>query len=200
MFSGIIEHTAKILNREKGTFRVENTFREPLQIGQSIAHDGACMTLTNITDDFYEFFVMDESLSVTNFREKKKWDLFNVERSMKLGDRIDGHMVTWHIDTVWKVVAKEYKDDGSCILTIDYPIEYDRYTIRKWSISVNGVSLTLVFSSEGAFVVSLIPLTQEWTNLGSIAVWESVNLEFDMFAKYIAELSENYLQKHSKSI
>ena len=100
MFSGIIEHKAKILNRENGTFRVENTFQEPLQIGQSIAHDGACMTLTKIGGDFYEFFVMEESLSVTNFCDKTKGDDFNVERSLKLGDRIDGHMVSGHIDTV----------------------------------------------------------------------------------------------------
>ena len=84
MFCGIIEHTAKILNRENGTFRVENTIQEPLQIGQSIAHDGACMTITNSEKSYYEFFCMQESISITNFSTKKIGDTFNVERSLKL--------------------------------------------------------------------------------------------------------------------
>jgi riboflavin synthase len=89
MFSGIIEHKAKILTCDGGKFRVENTFEEPLQIGQSIAHDGACMTLTSVSKDAYEFFVMAESLNITNFCDKKTGDVFNVERALKLGDRLD---------------------------------------------------------------------------------------------------------------
>lgn len=198
MFSGIIEHKAKILDRQWGLFRIENTFDESLQIGQSIAHDGACMTLTLITPEYYEFFVMEESLSVTNFASKKKDDYFNVERSMKLGDRVDGHIVSGHIDTVWKVIQKDFQGDGSCILGIEYANQYDSFILRKGSITVNGVSLTVVMSESWKFSVSLIPLTQDWTNLGTIVRGDYVNLEFDIFAKYIALHAQKYLQKEGK--
>ncbi len=198
MFTGIIEHKAKILDRQWGLFRVENTFDDILQIGQSIAHDWACMTLTNITPEFYEFFVMKESLWVTNFSEKQKWDFFNVERSMKLSDRIDGHIVSGHVDAVWKVILKEMQGDGSCLLGFEYPNDFDPFIIRKWSITVNGVSLTVVWIEPWIFTVSLIPLTQDWTNLGNMNGGEKVNLEFDFFAKYIFEQSKKYLQKEPK--
>lgn len=131
MFSGIIEHKAKILNKEKGLFEVENIFTEPLQVGQSIAHDGACMTLTRVNNTTYSFFVMEESLEVTNFCDKSIGDYFNVERSLKLSDRIDGHMVTGHVDVVGRIVEKEYREDQSCILSVIYPKEFSAFIIRK---------------------------------------------------------------------
>ncbi len=200
MFSGIIEHKAKILSRDGGKFRVENTFEEPLQIGQSIAHDGACMTLTSISEDAYEFFVMEESLSITNFCDKIEGDLFNVERSLRMWDRLDGHMVSGHIDTVWKVILKKYQEDRSCILEVSFDAKYDSLVMRKGSITINGVSLTIVDIMSWGFTVSLIPLTQDWTNLWRIGVWMLVNLEFDMIGKYVARISEIELQARGKSL
>ncbi len=188
MFSGIIEHQAKVTSRKWGLFRVENTFWEILMLWQSIAHDGACMTITESTDTYYEFFTMKESLSVTNFWEKNIGSFFNVERSLRLGDRIDGHFVTGHIDTVGKVILLEKRDDGSLLYWISFDLRYDTLVIEKGSITINGVSLTVVTTSEGYLTVSLIPLTQDWTNLGKSKIWESVNLEFDMMGKYVNKL------------
>jgi riboflavin synthase len=195
MFSGIIEHQAKVLKKEWWFFRVENKFPlMELKLWQSIAHDGACMTLTDITPEYYEFFSMQESLSVTNLGEKKIWEKFNVERCLQVGDRIDGHIVSGHIDTVWKVILTEMREDWSLILSISYPQEYDHLIIRKWSVTINGVSLTVIDDRPWELSVSLIPLTQGWTNLWIIEIWENVNLEFDMFGKYIQKYRENLLQ------
>ena len=160
-------------------------------VGQSIAHDWACMTLTSWTPEQYEFFVMEESLSVTNFWSKKVGDTFNVERSLKLGDRIDGHMVTGHVDTVGNIVWVEKKNDGSMILSVNFDNKYKNLLIKKGSITINGTSLTLVDTGDDILSVSLIPLTQDWTNLGQLTIWDRVNLEFDMLGKYV----QNILQK-----
>lgn len=194
MFSGIIEHQARILARDWWIFRVENVFSDGLKEGQSIAHDGACMTLTNITPEYYEFFTMQESLSVTNFDTKKVGDTFNVERCLQLGDRIDGHFVSGHIDIVWKVILTEKQSDGSLLLGVSYESQYDSLVIKKWSITLNGVSLTIVSLDSGSLIVSLIPLTQDWTNLWHLRLGDRINMEFDMIGKYIQRLQENNLQ------
>lgn len=191
MFSGIIEHQAKILSREWGYFRVENTFSDGLCEGQSIAHDGACMTLTHITPEYYDFFTMEESIRVTNFWWKQAGDFFNVERSLKLGDRIDGHFVTGHVDTVGKVILTEIQGDGSLIFGVSFDSRYNNLLIEKWSVTLNGVSLTLIFVRDGELRVSLIPLTQAWTNLGKTSLGDPINIEFDMMGKYI----QKYLKK-----
>ncbi len=191
MFSGIIEHQAKILQRRDGVFRVENTFGEVLIEWQSVAHDGACMTITKSEKSYYEFFSMQESISVTNFSTKKIGDTFNVERSLKLWDRIDGHFVSGHIDTVWKVILLEKQEDGSLIFGVSYDTHYNPLVIKKWSININGVSLTVVDVESGGLTVSLIPLTQDWTNLGRTKIDDSVNLEFDMLGKYVQKLTLN---------
>ena len=185
MFSGIIETQAKIIARDKGKFTVENTFPGKLQIGQSIAHDGACMTIESFTDESYSFFVMEESLKKTNFEKKQVWDSFNIERCMKLWDRIDGHFVSGHIDTTWKVTYQEKKEDNSLFIGISFDESFSKYTIEKWSIAINGTSLTIVETKKGYISVSLIPLTQDWTNLWQLSLWDTVNLEFDMLGKYI---------------
>ncbi len=190
MFSGIIEHQARILTRDGGLFRVENLFTESLKEWQSIAHDGACMTLTSITDTYYEFFSMQESLHVTSLSEKKIWDTFNVERCLRVGDRIDGHFVSGHVDTVWKVILLQKQSDNSLLFGISYPAHYGPLVIKKWSITINGVSLTVVDISDGSLTVCLIPLTQDWTNLGSAKLGDSVNLEFDQIGKYIQKMMQ----------
>lgn len=192
MFSGIIEHQAKILKNEGWIFRVENKFAyDELKLGQSIAHDGACMTLTHITPEYYEFFMMIESLAVTNFWSKHVGDFFNVERCLRLGDRLDGHMVSGHVDTVWKIILLEKQKDDSIILGIEYGSTHDVNVIKKGSITLNGVSLTIVSVEDGSITVWLIPLTQKWTNLWKANIGDRVNIEYDMIGKYIGR----YLQK-----
>ncbi len=193
MFSWIIENKAKILAINNWKITIENTFKEALEIWQSIAHDWACMTITELNDTKYSFFAMKESFIKTNFWEKKVWDIFNVERSLKFGWKVDGHFVTGHIDTTGIIEKLETKSDWSLIIYINFDKKYINNVIEKWSISINWVSLTVVDVWDKYFSVSLIPLTQEVTNLWKLKIWNKVNLEFDMMWKYIV----SYMDKIS---
>ena len=196
MFSGIIEHQARIIHIENWLFRIENKYSssyqesESIHTGQSIAHDGSCMTITKVTDEYYEFFVMKESLRVTNFWTKKVWDTFNVERCLKFWDRLDGHIVTGHVDTIGTVDTLIKESDGSLIYGVRFDPLFNPLIIKKGSITINGTSLTIVDARDGELTVSLIPLTQDWTNLGSSRISDSINLEFDMIGKYISKLKD----------
>lgn len=188
MFSWIIKNKAEILEKKSGNFKIKNIFQEILHIWESISHDWACMTLTEINNDYYSFFVMEESLKRTNFWNKKKWDFFNVETSVQLWDKIDGHIVSGHIDCVWKVKSIKTLQDNSKIIFIEFNEKYTNVIIEKWSITVNWVSLTVVDTWNNFFSISLIPLTQEITNLWNLIEWSIVNLEFDMMWKYIEKI------------
>ncbi len=185
MFTGIIEKKSKILKIEDSRFTVENCFRDELKLGQSVAHDGACMTLEKIKDGSYSFFVMEESFKKLNFHAKRVWEYFNTERSLKADDRIDGHFVSGHIDTTGEIITYERLDDNSLILGVSFAKEHSKYTIEKWSIALNWVSLTIIDVSSWYISVSLIPLTQDWTNLWDLKLWDLINIEFDMLGKYI---------------
>ena len=165
MFSWIIEHKATILDIKNWVFEVENTFNEIPIIWQSIAHDWACMTIIKASKEKYSFFAMEESLKITNFWTKKIWDYFNVERSLKVWDRIDWHFVTWHIDTIWKIDKIIVNNDRSKIIYTKFDEKYSNFIIKKGSITINWVSLTIVEEWNDFLSVSLIPLTQEITNL-----------------------------------
>lgn len=185
MFSWIIEKKAKILAIENWNFTVENVFNEPLKIGQSIAHDGACMSITSFDEKKYTFFAMEESLKKTNFSTKKPWDFFNIERCVKVWDRLDGHIVSGHIDTIWEVFKIIKNNDTSIEVFVNFPESFSKYIIPRWSITINWVSLTIVKESSDFLSVCLIPITQEITNLWNLKVWDKVNLEFDIVWKYI---------------
>ena len=185
MFTGIIEKKAKILDIQGSRFIVENLFWKEVQVWQSIAHDWACMTLESVKKSEYSFFVMQESFLKLNFHEKKIWDFFNIERCLRVSDRIDGHFVSGHIDTTGNVKNLEKLPDNSLIITVWFAENFSKFVIQKWSIALNWVSLTVVERGEGFLTVSLIPLTQDWTNLGNIQVWDILNIEFDMLGKYI---------------
>lgn len=185
MFSWIIEKKSRIIDINNWNFTVENKFLEPLNIGQSIAHDWACMTLTSFDDEKYCFFAMEESLKLTNFSSKKVWDYFNIERCIKLWDRLDGHMVSGHVDTVWIVSNIVKNSDNSLVLEVEYDKNFSKYIIPKGSITINGTSLTIVLDEPWKLAVSLIPITQEMTNLWELKLWDKVNLEFDLVGKYI---------------
>lgn len=185
MFTGIIETKTEILAREGGRFTLKNPFPWELKLWQSIAHDGACMTLENIKEDSYTFFMMEESLKKTHFWEKNIWDTVNIERCLRVWDRLDGHYVSGHIDTVGEVTFLEKKWDKSLIVWISFDPLFSNLVIEKGSIALNGVSLTIVEKKEWYISVSLIPLTQDWTNLWVLKLWDKVNIEFDMLWKYI---------------
>lgn len=188
MFSWIIHHKAPIVSIQGGLFVVKNLFQEPLKIWQSIAHDGACMTLTEVSEKSYSFFAMEETLKVTNFGTKSVWDFFNVECALRMWDFLDGHMVSGHIDTIGHVVGLVRQEDYSLLLRVQVDAMETKFLIKKWSIALNGVSLTIVDIVWDTVTVSLIPLTQEWTNLWSSQIWDRINIEYDMMAKYISNM------------
>jgi riboflavin synthase len=128
---------------------------------------------------------MQESLNKTNFSKKSIWDLFNIELCMKAGDRLDGHFVTGHIDTTGTITQKSFADDGSLLLTIWFDSKRNPLLLPKWSIAINGISLTVVDVHEDSFTVRLIPITQQDTNLWQAQPGDTVNLEFDMLGKYV---------------
>ncbi len=199
MFCGIVEQTSIVLYRNGGEFVVQNNFQESLSLWQSIAHDGACMTITWQGESrkesgkaFYTFFVMEESMKKTNLDTKKSWDIFNVELCMKIGDRLDGHMVSWHIDTTAKVIKIKKNEDNSWSLSVSIHQQYYKLMIPKWSITINGVSLTIVncdnmdiVSGYTICTVCLIPYTRIHTNLSQLSINNLVNIEFDMIGKYL---------------
>ncbi|MDD2907194.1 MAG: riboflavin synthase [Candidatus Gracilibacteria bacterium] len=191
MFSGIIENKAKIININNGTFTVENIFKKQLKQGISIAHDGACMTIIESDIDKYSFFVMQESIKKTNFKTKKIGDFFNVEGSLKLSDTMDGHFVSGHVDTTGVVEKIIENDDNSKYYFIKYDSKYNNLVIEKGSITINGVSLTVVDDGKDFLSVSIIPHTQMITNIGLLKVGDTVNLEFDILGKYINKLQSN---------
>ena len=195
MFSWIIENKAKILSINEWKITVENTFSETLEIWQSIAHDWACMTITDFDDEKYTFFAMEESFKKTNFWEKKSWDFFNVERSLNFWWKVDGHFVTGHIDTTWIVKSIDKRSDWSWVYYISLDTKYNNNIIEKWSVSINWVSLTIVENWDDFFSVSLIPLTQEITNMWELEAWNRVNLEFDMMWKYIVQYMDKINNK-----
>lgn len=191
MFSWIIEKKAKILKVNSWNYTVENIFKKELKKWISIAHDWACMTITESSSLKYNFFAMEESIKKTNFRNKKVWDFFNIEWSLKLSDTMDWHFVSGHIDTTWKVTDIIKNQDSSIYVFIKFNKKYSNLIIEKWSITINWVSLTVVDDKNDILSVSIIPLTQEITNIWLLNIWDIVNLEFDILWKYINKIQNN---------
>ncbi len=151
------------------------------------------MSITKLTDEAYSFFAMEETIRKTNFWNKKQGDLFNLEFSLHISSLLDGHIVTGHIDTPWRVTDTQIAPDNSKMLQISYDHARDTHVIEKGSIALNGVSLTVVNTWPGRCTVRLIPLTQAVTNLGSVEKGSRVNIEFDMLGKYVL----NYMKQQS---
>ncbi len=195
MFTGIIEQLGKITGLEKeGTnlhMTVRADFTSELKIDQSVAHNGACMTVVAINDAEYTVTVINESLEKTNLGGLKLQDKVNLERCMQMNGRLDGHIVQGHVDQIARCV-KVSEQGGSW----KYEFEYDEsqtefVTVAKGSICINGVSLTVVDSSEGFFSVAIIPYTREHTNFHQLIEGSIVNLEFDIIGKYVARMTKN---------
>lgn len=195
MFTGIIESLGRVVAvRTEGgnkVFRFEaHLAEEPIKVDQSIAHNGACLTVTEIFDNQpagrkeYEVVAVQETLEKTNLGDLQAGDPINVERCMKVGQRLDGHFVQGHVDTVGRVVEVEERD-GSWMYTFSFPESYSALLVDKGSITVNGVSLTVVEAGKGQFSITIIPYTYEHTNFHHLRAGDSINLEFDILGKYL---------------
>lgn len=193
MFTGIIENTGKVtsLVKEKSNLliTIKSNISSELKIDQSVAHNGVCLTVVDIfsNENSYSVTAIDETLSKTNFKSLKVTDILNLERAMKLGDRLDGHIVQGHVDQIGKCVAIK-NENGSWIFTFEYDISANNITIEKGSITINGVSLTVINSLNNRFSVAIIPYTYDHTNFGKLHLGDTVNLEFDVIGKYVAKL------------
>lgn len=192
MFTGIIEHIGQVVSLQKEAENLHISMRTPitqeLKIDQSVAHNGVCLTVVNIQDDVYTVTVIQESLQKTNLGYLQIGDKVNIERCMKLGDRLDGHMVQGHVDQTARCIAVE-DAEGSYVFTFQYQ-KKENITVEKGSICVNGVSLTVVNSQDDAFSVAIIPYTYQHTNFHNFKVGSIVNLEFDIIGKYIAKMNQ----------
>jgi len=193
MFTGIIECTGVVceLKSEKNniTFTVDAPFYEgELKVDQSIAHNGVCLTVTSITGSEYTITAIDETLQKTNLKQLQKNAVVNLERCMKLNDRLDGHIVQGHVDITAQCISIEEKG-GSWIVEFEYDASKTNYcTVEKGSVCVNGVSLTVVNSSNNGFSVAIIPYTFEHTNFNNLKLGDFVNVEFDIIGKYVSKL------------
>jgi riboflavin synthase len=194
MFTGIIETvgTVHAIKKDKDNLHItiDSTITAELQIDQSVAHNGICMTVVSIDNSFYTVTAIGETIKKTNLSELKLGDKMNLERAMRLGDRLDGHIVQGHVDQIGSCsVAKE--TNGSWYYTFIYNESIGNITIEKGSVTVNGVSLTVVDSRKNEFSVAIIPYTFEHTNFNSFEIGTKVNLEFDVIGKYVSKLYSN---------
>jgi riboflavin synthase len=189
MFTGIIETLGEVVAIEQEHTNVHFTIRasitNELKIDQSVAHNGCCLTVVKLEEDTYVVTAIQETLERTNLGEWKVGSKVNLERCMQLGARLDGHIVQGHVDTTGECLAVENLD-GSWKYTFQYATEQP--TVEKGSITVNGVSLTVVDSELGLFSVCIIPYTHEHTNFHTFEKGTKVNLEFDIIGKYVARL------------
>ncbi len=191
MFTGIIEDlgTVSKVEKEDGNLHltINSTITPELKIDQSVAHNGICLTVVAISGNDYTVTAIKETIDKTNIGDLQKGDVVNLERAMKLGDRLDGHMVQGHVDQVGTCESIQ-EANGSWFFTFHYDSNLGNVTIEKGSITVNGVSLTVVNSETDRFSVAIIPYTYEHTNFKAFEVGTKINLEFDVLGKYIQKL------------
>ncbi len=196
MFSGIIEEYAEVVavvkDRENLHITMKCSFVNELKIDQSVSHNGVCLTVVSKTDDTYTVTAMKETIDCSNVGLFKVGDKVNVERSMMMNGRLDGHIVQGHVDQTATCVAVE-DADGSWTYTFKYAFDKEMakrgyMTVDKGSVTVNGVSLTVCNSTDDTFQVNIIPYTYEYTNFHTFKVGTVVNLEFDIIGKYISRM------------
>lgn len=192
MFTGIIEHMGEVVSLQNDAENLHISMRtsitQELKVDQSVAHNGVCLTVVAIEGDIYTVTVIKESLQKTNLGNLKVGDQVNIERCMKLGDRLDGHLVQGHVDQTAKCVDV-VEEDGSWYFTFSYE-NLGNITVEKGSICVNGVSLTVVNSQADSFSVAIIPYTYNHTNFHNFKIGTIVNLEFDILGKYIVKMNQ----------
>ena len=195
MFTGIIEVLGKVEKIEKEGTNVHYTVSCPLsnefKIDQSVSHNGVCLTVIDLSEGQHVVTAIEETLNRTSIGELKVGDIINIERAMSASARFDGHFVQGHVDTTAKCIAIETAA-GSWYFTFQYELKPDWLLVDKGSITINGVSLTVVEPKGGTFSVAIIPYTYENTIFKTIEVGTTVNLEFDMIGKYITKYMQLY--------
>ena len=198
MFTGIIEELAKIVKIEKEgsnlNICLHSSISQELKIDQSVAHNGVCLTVTAIHDDRYWVTAVEETLKKSNLGDLNEKDVINLERSVRVGDRLDGHIVQGHVDTVGFVRQIEEKE-GSWMYHFAFDKAHHQLIVPKGSICINGVSLTIVDTGTDFFSVTIIPYTYEHTNFKHLKPGSKVNLEFDILGKYIQKYQSNITPK-----
>ena len=191
MFTGIIEELGEVVKIEKEGenvhFSVKSNITNQLKIDQSLAHNGVCLTVVGIEEDVYVVTAIKETLEKSSIGHLKIGSKVNLERAMLANGRFDGHVVQGHVDQT--ATCKSVKEqDGSWMFTFEYDAKNGNVTVEKGSITVNGVSLTVVNSQDNQFSVCIIPYTKEHTTFNTLQVGDTINLEFDIVGKYVARL------------
>lgn len=191
MFTGIVEEVGKVVaiahEGDNVHFEIESRLTPELKIDQSVAHNGVCLTVVALLDNSYKVTAIKETVQKTNLGELSVGAAVNIERAMKLGDRLDGHLVQGHVDQTAVCVGTK-DENGSRVFQFQYDKALGNMTIEKGSITVNGVSLTVVDSTETSFSVAIIPYTLAHTTFKDLKTDDTVNLEFDVIGKYIKRL------------
>jgi riboflavin synthase len=191
MFTGIIEDLGIVKNLVKENdnlhLTIESVLAPELKIDQSVSHNGVCLTVIALTENSYTVTAIKETLDKTNLNVLEIGVAVNLERGLKLGARLDGHMVQGHVDQIGTCTSVETQN-GSWVYSFKYDTSLGNLTIEKGSVTVNGVSLTVVNSKDGGFSVAIIPYTYEHTNFNRFEAGTVVNLEFDVIGKYVARL------------
>ena len=192
MFTGIIESLGKItnINADRGNidFTIESEISKELKIDQSVSHNGVCLTVTEKSDNTHTVTAVKETLDKSSLKNFSVDDLINLERAMKLGERLDGHLVQGHVDGVAKCISVSV-NDGSWIYQFEFDIKNEMLLIEKGSICINGVSLTVFDIVKNTFKVTIIPYTYENTSFKKLKEGDMVNIEFDMIGKYLARFN-----------
>ena len=193
MFTGIIESLGKItgvkVDRGNIDFSIESDISKELKVDQSVSHNGVCLTVTEINNNTHIVTAVKETLDKSSLKNFLVNDLINLERAMKLGERLDGHLVQGHVDGVAKCIGISV-NEGSWIYKFEFDISNEILLIEKGSICINGVSLTVFDIKENTFKVTIIPYTYENTSFKTLKKGDIVNIEFDMIGKYLARFNK----------
>lgn len=195
MFTGIIEASGLVTDLNKEGNNLHITIQSPIsntfKIDQSIAHNGVCLTVVKVTENTHVVTAIEETLIKSNLGFLQLGSNINLERSMQLGERLDGHIVQGHVDTT-AILKNSISQQGSWILSFEMDIAFRNLIVEKGSVTLNGVSLTLLNVGDTNFSVAIIPYTWEHTNLSQLKTGETVNVEFDILAKYFVRMFGNY--------
>jgi len=190
MFTGIIESTGKVIEvqkeGDKNHYTIESSFTNELKIGESVSHDGVCLTITSLNDEQYTVTAIDTTLETTNINWQAE-KVVNLERAMMMNGRLDGHIVQGHVDDTGIVESIEH-NDGSILISVKIKDQFNKNIVDKGSICMNGISLTIVDAFPSLFTVAIIPHTWMHTNLHQLSVGDKVNLEFDIIGKYVERM------------
>lgn len=191
MFTGIIESLGVVAAlRPEGSnlhITIRASISNELKIDQSVSHNGVCLTVVQAGDGMHTVTAVDETLQRSNLGQLQTGDVINLERCLRIGDRLDGHMVQGHVDATARLLSAE-DQQGSWLLTFGFEPARGRYIVNKGSISLNGISLTVFGVTENTFSVAIIPYTWEHTNLSKLKAGDYVNVEFDIIGKYVEKM------------